>query len=93
MPTNNSTNFSLGTTGQVLTMTSSTTMAFQSPTNAWSQSSASRSLNTIFQVSATRWSTVRYSIDISTTVSLAGSQIGTIILEMATMDRDWETCI
>lgn len=51
---------------------------------ARSQSSSSRTLNTIFQVSATRWSLVRYSVDISTTVSLAGSQIGSVILEMAT---------
>lgn len=49
-----------------------------------SQSAATRSLNTIFQVSASRWALVRYSIDISTTVSLSGSQIGSVILEMAT---------
>lgn len=48
------------------------------------QSAATRTLNTIFQVSATRWATVRYSIDISTTVSLSGAQVGTVILEMAT---------
>lgn len=51
---------------------------------AISQSSVSRSLNTIFQVSATRWSTVRYSVDISSTVSLSGGQVGRVILEMAT---------
>jgi hypothetical protein len=51
---------------------------------AKSQSSATRALNTIFQVNATRWSTVRYSIDISTTVSLTGSQVGRVVLEMAT---------
>jgi hypothetical protein len=51
---------------------------------ARSQSAATRSLNTIFQVSATRWTTVRYSVDISTTVSLTGSQVGTVVLEMAT---------
>lgn len=52
--------------------------------SALSQSSATRSLNSIFQVSSTRWSSVRYSVDVSTTVSLTGSQIGTVILEMAT---------
>lgn len=51
---------------------------------ARSQSSSSRSLNIIFQVSATRWSLVRYSVDISTTVSLSGSQVGQVVLEMAT---------
>ena len=49
-----------------------------------SQSSIARTLNTIFQVSAAQWSTVNYSVDISTTVSLSGSQVGTVILEMAT---------
>lgn len=49
-----------------------------------SQSSASRTLNTIFQVNSTRWTEIRYSVDISTTVSLSGSQIGRVVLEMAT---------
>lgn len=49
-----------------------------------SQSSATRALNTAFQISSTRWASVRYSIDISTTVSLTGSQVGNVILEMAT---------
>jgi hypothetical protein len=49
-----------------------------------SQSSASRSLNSAFQVSSTRWSTVRYSVDISTTVSLTGGAVGRVILETAT---------
>jgi len=48
-----------------------------------SQTAVTRPLNTAFQVSATRWSTVRYAIDISTTVSLTGSQVGTVILEIA----------
>lgn len=51
---------------------------------ARSQSAAIRSLNTAFQVNATRWATVKYSVDISTTVSLSGSQVGTVILETAT---------
>lgn len=49
-----------------------------------SQSSATRALNTAFQVSTTRNSNVGYCIDISTTVSLSGSQTGTVVLEMAT---------
>lgn len=51
---------------------------------AMSQSSASRSLNSIFQVSPSRWSNVRYSVDISTTVSLSGGAVGRVVLEMAT---------
>lgn len=82
MATNNSCNFSLGTIGQVLTMTSSTTMAFQNPYNR-SQSSSTRSLNTIFQVNATRDSLVIYSIDISCTSTLLGGQTGIVFLEIS----------
>lgn len=46
-----------------------------------SQSSSTRSLNTSFQVNSTRWSIVRYSVDISTTVSLSGSSVGSVFLE------------
>lgn len=80
MATNNSCNFSLGSVNQVLTMTGTNTMAFRGRT----QSSASRSLNTIFQVSATQDSFVNYSVDISCTSTLLGGQSGTVILEMAT---------
>lgn len=52
--------------------------------SALSQSTASRSLNSAFQVNATRWSEVRYSVDISTTVSLTGGAVGRVVLEMAT---------
>ena len=43
----------------------------------------SRSLNSAFQVSTTRDSLVSYSVDISTSVSLAGGQVGTVYLEYA----------
>lgn len=49
-----------------------------------SQSSPIRSLNTAFQVSTTKDAIVHYSVDISTTVSLTGSQVGQVILEIAT---------
>lgn len=85
MATGNSCNFSLGITGQVLTMTSATTVAFASPGTATrSQSLSSRTLNTIFQPSSTRDATVSYSVDISCTLSLSGGMNGTVILEMAT---------
>lgn len=83
MTTNNSCNFPLGTVGQVLTMISSSTMAFQNASNR-TQSAATRTLNTIFQVSSTRDSLVGYSVDIGCTLSLTGGQTGTVILEMAT---------
>lgn len=51
---------------------------------SFSQSAVTRSLNSAFQVSATRLSEVRYSVDISTTVSLTGGAVGRVILEMAT---------
>jgi hypothetical protein len=80
MISNNSCNFALGNVNDTLAMTSGNTMAFRGR----SQSVSTRALNTIFQVNANRWSTVRYSVDISTTVSLTGSQIGQVILETAT---------
>ncbi len=43
----------------------------------------SRTLNSAFQVSATRASYVNYSVDIATSVSLAGGQVGTVFLEYA----------
>lgn len=48
-----------------------------------SQSSVSRSLNTAFQISATRDSLVNYSVDISCTMSLTSGQTGTVFLEIA----------
>lgn len=50
---------------------------------AISQSSASRSLNSGFQISATRNSLVSYSVDIATTLSLTTGQTGTVFLEIA----------
>lgn len=49
-----------------------------------SQSSATRSLNSVFQVSATRNSQVVYSVSISNTVSLSGGSAGGVVLEIAT---------
>lgn len=50
---------------------------------ARSQSSASRSLNSGFQVSTTRDSLVNYSVDVSTSATLIGGQTGTVFLEIA----------
>lgn len=80
---NNSCNFSLGEIGQVLTMIDSNKMAFQNPSNRF-QTSVSRSLNTVFQISSTKDCEVRYSIDITCNLSLTGGTSGTVILEMAT---------
>ncbi len=79
MPTNNALNFALGNVNEQLTMTGANIMGFR----ARSQSSASRSLNTIFQISATRDSQVVYSTDISCTSSLLGGQSGTVFLEIS----------
>lgn len=49
-----------------------------------SQSSATRTLNTAFQVSTTRNSQVVYSVSISNTVSLSGGSAGGVVLEIAT---------
>lgn len=48
-----------------------------------SQSSATRSLNTIFQISSTRDSNVNYSVDVATTATLLGGQTGTVYLEIS----------
>lgn len=48
-----------------------------------SQSVASRSLNTSFQVSTTRDAWVTYSVQLTVTASIAGGQNGDVILELA----------
>lgn len=48
-----------------------------------SQSSASRTLNSAFQISTTRDAMVSYSVEIGTTASLSGGQTGTVFLEIA----------
>ena len=52
-------------------------------TPSYSQSSASRSLNTAFQVSATQNALVTYSVQITVTASIAGGQNGDVVLEIA----------
>lgn len=82
MPTNNADNFALGLTGQVLTMISATAMAFQNASNR-SQTAPTRTLNTIFQASATRDVLAIYSVDVSTSLSLTGGSQGSVVLEIA----------
>lgn len=48
-----------------------------------SQSAATRSLNTAFQVSASRGAWVTYSVQITVTASIAGGQNGDVVLEIA----------
>lgn len=48
-----------------------------------SQASSTRSLNSAFQVSTTRDSFVNYSVDIATSVSISGGEVGTVHLEIA----------
>ncbi len=50
---------------------------------ARSQSSASRSLNSAFQISSTREALVNYSVDIATSLTLTAGQAGTVYLEIA----------
>ncbi len=51
--------------------------------NTPSQSQPARTLNSIFQISATRPAIVTYSVQITVTASIAGGQNGDIILEIA----------
>jgi hypothetical protein len=53
------------------------------PNMTRNQSSASRSLNTGFQLSTTRDALINYSVDISCTISLVTGQTGTVFLEIA----------
>lgn len=53
------------------------------PAIVTSQSAATRSLNTAFQVSSSRASMVFYSVRIATTVSIGSNQDGDVILEVA----------
>lgn len=46
------------------------------------QSAATRSLNSAFQVSATQNSSVAYSVDITSSLSLTGGTVGTVFLEI-----------
>lgn len=48
-----------------------------------SQSSASRTLNTIFQPNSTRDVLANYSVDVSTSATLLGGQTGTVFLEIS----------
>lgn len=67
------------------TQTSSGSLDFiKNKPSSRSQSSASRSLNTIFQISSTRDSLVNYSVDISTAATLIGGQTGTVYLQIST---------
>ncbi len=50
---------------------------------AMSFANPSRTLNSAFQVSASRAAFVNYSVDIATSVSLSGGQVGTVFLEYA----------
>lgn len=55
---------------------------WQTVSDAPVQSSATRSLNSAFQISATQNSTASYSVDIATSLSLTTGQVGTVFLEI-----------
>lgn len=54
-----------------------------SASSTFSQSSVTRQLNHSFQVSSTRPSNVRYSVDVACNFSLSAGEAGIVILEMA----------
>lgn len=56
---------------------------FSSPTASKVFANPTRTLNSAFQISATRDAEVSYSVNISAALSLAGGAVGTIILEYA----------
>lgn len=84
MPYTNAMNIS-GTVGQVITVQPDGSLECQILPTATprSQASASRALNTIFQVSSTRDSIVGYSVDILCSFTLLAGQQGTVYLEIS----------
>lgn len=77
---------SLTTTGSGAATYNSSTGVLNVPNNTAAtpvQASATRSLNTAFQVSSTRWSHVKYAVQQTITASIAGGQNGDVVLEMA----------
>lgn len=71
-----------GTAGTYSSVTTDAQGRVTAGTNS-SQSAQTRSLNSAFQVSATRPSLVVYSVQITVTASIAGGQNGDVILEIA----------
>jgi hypothetical protein len=59
--------------------------------NVYSSSTQSRSLNSAFQPSTTRPSNVSYSVSISVTSLLAGTNSGTVFLETSPDNSTWTT--
>lgn len=72
----------IGTAGTYSSVTTDTQGRVTNGTNP-SQSSQTRSLNSAFQVSATRPSLVFYSVQITITASISGGQNGDVVLEIA----------
>lgn len=73
---------SVGTAGNYTVVTTDAQGRVTAGTAA-SQSAATRTLNSAFQVSSTRASLVNYSVRIVTTASIGGNQDGDVILEIA----------
>lgn len=71
-----------GTAGSYANVTTDAQGRVTAGTNR-SQAAATRSLNTAFQVSATRDAWVSYSVQITVTASIAGGQNGDVVLEIA----------
>ncbi len=73
---------SVGTAGSYSGLTTDAQGRVTAGTNR-SQASATRSLNSVFQVSATRDSSVQYSVQITITASISGGQDGDVFLDIA----------
>lgn len=71
-----------GTAGSYANVTTDAQGRVTAGTNR-SQSAATRSLNTAFQVSTTRDAWVSYSVQITVTASISGGQNGDVVLEIA----------
>lgn len=83
------TNQSYGTTADDILwsvpglLTASEVTTIKNATQARSFATASRTLNSAFQISSTRDTVVSYSVDIAASATLLGGQTGTVFLEYA----------
>lgn len=73
---------SVGTAGSYANVTTDTQGRVTAGTNR-SQAAATRSLNTIFQISATRDAQVQYAVQCTVTASIGGGQDGDVFLDIA----------
>ncbi|SKA15573.1 hypothetical protein, partial [Sediminibacterium ginsengisoli] len=77
-----------GRAGQLVKYSDTATM-LSTYTRKRQPSSATRSFNSSFQVSATKDASVRYSVEIACSISVSGGQAGVVFLEISPNNSTW----